>query len=233
MPPTLIERAIAKLPGVQFINAFGQTETGSTIAMVPPEDHVLEGPPEVVEKRRRHLSSIGRPLPDVEVRVVDEEGAGVTSGVTGEIVARGARLMSGYWGQADATQEAIRDGWLYTGDLGYADEDGYIYLQGRAKDFIKRGGEMVAPEEVENVIHAHDGVAECAVIGSPDETWGEVVVAVVVPEQGAAVTEGSVKAVCREHLAGFKRPERVIVVDVLPRNALGKVLKRELRERYG
>jgi long-chain acyl-CoA synthetase len=233
MPPTLIERAIGKLPGVQFINAFGQTETGSTIATVPPEDHVLEGPPEVVEKRRRHLSSIGRPLPDVEVRVVDKEGAVVTSGVTGEIVTRGARLMSGYWGQADATQEAIRDGWLYTGDLGYVDEEGYIYLQGRAKDFIKRGGEMVAPEEVENVIHAYDGVAECAVIGLPDETWGEVVAAVVVLEQEATVTEDSVKAVCREHLAGFKRPERVIVVDVLPRNALGKVLKRELRERYG
>jgi acyl-CoA synthetase (AMP-forming)/AMP-acid ligase II len=113
------------------------------------------------------------------------------------------------------------------------DEDGYVYLEGRAKDFIKRGGEMVAPEEVENVIHAHAGVAECAVIGLPDEEWGERVVAIVVAEPSATVTEESVKAECQEHLARFKRPEQVIVVDMLPRNALGKVLKRELRERYG
>ncbi len=233
MPPTLIERAIFALPGVQFINAFGQTETGSTIAMVPPEDHVLEGDPEVVAKRRRHLASIGKPLEGVEVRVVNEDGTDAGLDTTGEIVARGPRLMKGYWGQADATAETIRDGWLYTGDLGYMDEDGYVYLEGRAKDFIKRGGEMVAPEEVENIIHAYDGVAECAVIGLPDDTWGERVVAVVVAEPGATVTEESVKAVCEEHLARFKRPEQVIIVDVLPRNALGKVLKRELRDRYG
>jgi acyl-CoA synthetase (AMP-forming)/AMP-acid ligase II len=233
MPPTLIERAIFALPGVQFINAFGQTETGSTIAMVPPEDHVLKGDPELVARRRRHLASIGKPLEGVEVRVVDDGGEDVGFETTGEIVARGPRLMKGYWEQADATAETIRDGWLYTGDLGHMDEDGYVYLEGRAKDFIKRGGEMVAPEEVENVIHGYDGVAECAVIGLPDETWGERVVAVVVAEPGARVTEGAVKAVCQEHLARFKRPEQVILVDVLPRNALGKVLKRELRDRYG
>jgi len=233
MPPSLIERAIFAFPGAQFINAFGQTETGSTIAMVPPEDHVLEGPPEVVAKHRKHLASIGKPLADVEIRVVDEDGVDVANETTGEIVARGPRLMSGYWCQADATAETIRDGWLYTGDLGYMDEDGYVYLEGRAKDFIKRGGEMVAPEEVENVIHAIDGVAECAVIGLPDETWGERVVAVVVVEPGATLAEDAVKNACQEHLAGFKRPQDVIVVAALPRNALGKVLKRELRETYG
>ena len=233
MPPSLIERAIFAFPGVQFINAFGQTETGSTITMVPPEDHVLEGPPEVVTKRRRHLASIGKPLPDVELRVVDDDGADVGLNVTGEIIARGPRLMNGYWGQAEATAETIRNGWLHTGDLGYVDEDGYVYLEGRAKDFIKRGGEMVAPEEVENIIHAYEGVAECAVIGLPDETWGERVVAVVVPEPGANLTEESVMKECQEHLARFKRPEMVIFVDVLPRNALGKVIKRELREQYG
>ncbi len=232
MPPNLIERAISALPGVQFINAFGQTETGSTIAMVPPEDHVLEGVPELVAKRRKHLSSIGKPLDGVEVRIVDENGMDAGLDTTGEIVARGPRLMKGYWGQADATAETIRNGWLYTGDLGYIDDDGYVYLEGRAKDFIKRGGEMVAPEEVENVIHAYHGVSECAVIGLPDEMWGERVVAVVVAEPGATITEESVKALCHEHLAGFKRPQQVIVVDVLPRNALGKVLKRELRDRY-
>ncbi len=232
MPPPVIQRAIPAFSGVQFINAFGQTETGSTIAMVPPEDHFLEGPPEVVEKRRKHLTSIGKPLPDVEVRVVDEDANDVPMGETGEIVARGPRLMRGYWGQQDATSAAIRDGWLYTGDLGYMDKDGYIYLQGRAKDFIKRGGEMVAPEEVENVIHACPGIAECAVIGLPDETWGECVVAVVVREQGAQVTEEAVLEACREQLARFKRPERVLFLDTLPRNSLGKVLKRELRDLF-
>ena len=231
MPPSLIERALPLLPGVQFINAFGQTETGSTIAMVPPEDHVLEGPPELVAKRRRRLSSIGRPLPDVEVRVVDEDGCDLGVGEQGEIVARGPRLMRGYWGEPDATAQALHDGWLYTGDLGYQDEDGYLYLEGRAKDFIKRGGEMVAPEEVEHLLHACAGVEECAVIGLPDETWGERVVAVVVPTQGVEPSEESLLEACQA-LARFKRPEQVIFVDGLPRNALGKVLKKDLRAEF-
>ena len=232
MPPSLIERALPLLPGVQFINAFGQTETGSTIAMVPPEDHVLSGPPELVEKRRKRLSSIGRPLPDVEVRIVQEDGQDLPLGETGEIVARGPRLMRGYWGQPDATADTVHDGWLYTGDLGYQDEDGYIYLSGRAKDFIKRGGEMVAPEEVEHILHACPGVEECAVIGLPDETWGERVVAVVVSTPGVELPEESLLDAC-QGLARFKRPEQVIFVGELPRNSLGKVLKNQLRAQLG
>ena len=232
MPPSLIERALPLLPGVQFINAFGQTETGSTIAMVPPEDHVLSGPPELVEKRRKRLSSIGRPLPDVEVRIVQEDGQDIPLGETGEIVARGPRLMRGYWGQPDATADTVHDGWLYTGDLGYQDEDGYIYLSGRAKDFIKRGGEMVAPEEVEHILHACPGVEECAVIGLPDETWGERVVAVVVSTPGVELPEESLLDAC-QGLARFKRPEQVIFVGELPRNSLGKVLKNQLRAQLG
>ena len=232
MPPPVIERAVALLPGVQFINAFGQTETGSTIAMVPPEDHVLDGPPDVVERRRRHLRSIGRPLPDVEVRIVGEDGGALPAGEQGEIAARGPRLMRGYWGQPEATAQTVHGGWLYTGDLGYMDEDGYIYLTGRAKDFIKRGGEMVAPEEVEQTLHACAGVEECAVIGVPDETWGERVMAVVVPTPGAELSEDALLEACHE-LARFKRPEQVAFVQELPRNALGKVLKSELRARFG
>ena len=232
MPPKLIERAIAQLPGVQFINAFGQTETGSTIAMVPPEDHVLEGPAEVVAQRRKRLTSIGRPLADVEVRIVDETGAPLPAGETGEIAARGPRLMRGYWGGDEEGPQAVRDGWLYTGDLGYMDDDGYIYLQGRAKDFIKRGGEMVSPEEVEQTLLACEGVDDCAVVGLPDETWGERVVAVVVPSPGASPQANDLLRACGA-LARFKRPEEVRFVETLPRNALGKVLKRELRERYG
>ena len=232
MPPSLIERALPLLPGVQFINAFGQTETGSTIAMVPPEDHVLSGPPELVEKRRKRLSSIGRPLPDVEVRIVQEDGQDLPLGETGEIVARGPRLMRGYWGQPDATADTVHDGWLYTGDFGYQDEDGYIYLSGRAKDFIKRGGEMVAPEEVEHILHACPGVEECAVIGLPDETWGERVVAIVVSTPGVELPEESLLDAC-QGLARFKRPEQVIFVGELPRNSLGKVLKNQLRAQFG
>ena len=213
MPPVVLERAIAALPHVHLINAFGQTETGSTIAMVPPEDHVLEGAPEVVALRRKHLTSIGRPLPDVEVRVVDEQGRELPVGETGELAARGPRLMRGYW-QADA--EALSGGWLRLGDLGYIDEDGYIYLQGRAKDFIKRGGEMVSPEEVENVLYLHIGVDECAVVGVPDETWGERVVAVVVAKPDAAPTEDALLDLATERLARFKRPEQVVFVDALP-----------------
>ena len=200
--------------------------------MVPPEDHVLEGPPDVVERRRRHLRSIGRPLPDVEVRIVDEGGNELASGEHGEIAARGPRLMRGYWGQPEATAQTVHGGWLYTGDLGYMDEDGYIYLTGRAKDFIKRGGEMVAPEEVEHLLHACPGVEECAVIGVPDETWGERIVAVVVATPGGEPSEESLLDACHT-LARFKRPEQVTFLSELPRNALGKVLKTELRARLG
>lgn len=230
MPPALIERAVAALPGAAFINAFGQTETGSTIAAVPPEDHVLDGSPEVTAKHRKHLTSIGLPLPDVEVRIVNENDKELGVGETGEIVARGPRLMRSYWGNETSEVETVRDGWLHTGDLGYVDEDGYIYLQGRDKDFIKRGGEMISPEEVENLLHAHAGVDECAVIGLPDETWGERVVAVVVARSGVGVTEKALLELARDQLAGFKRPEQVIFLDILPRNQLGKVLKRDLRE---
>ena len=228
MPPALIERAIGALPGVRFANAFGQTETGSTITAVPPEDHDLSGPPDAVARRRRHLRSVGLPLADVEVRVVGEDGRELPSGETGEIVARGARVMTGYWGE-DAASGVVRDGWLYTGDLGYVDEDGYVYLRGRARDFIKRGGEMVAPAEVEDVLAACPGVEECAVVGVPDETWGERVVAVVVPQAGERPSEDALLDACGG-LARFKRPEQVVFVDALPKNALGKVLKRELRE---
>jgi acyl-CoA synthetase (AMP-forming)/AMP-acid ligase II len=240
MPLEVIKRAIENLPGARFINAFGQTETASTITMLPPDDHVLEGTPEEIEKKLRRLSSIGIPLEDVEVEIVDEDGLSLPTGQVGEIVARGSRMMKGYWQEDAATQAAIRSGWVYTGDLGYQDEDSYIYLAGRAKDFIKRGGEMVSPEEVEQVLMAHPEVAEAAVIGVPDEEWGEEVRALVVRRRGPlavqssdALREEGLIEHCREHLAGFKRPRSVVFIDELPRNAMGKVLKRDLREQYG
>ena len=167
------------------------------------------------------------------MQIVDEDGEPVAQGEVGEIVARGARLMKGYWNQAEATAEAIRDGWLYTGDLGYSDDDGYIFLSGRAKDFIKRGGEMVSPEEVEQVLCSHSAIDEAAIIGVPDADWGERVRAVVVLKRGQAASEEDVIEYCRQRLASFKKPESVVFADALPRNPLGKVLKRELREEYG
>jgi len=232
MPLEVIKMAIRKFPDTYFINAFGQTETAATITMLPPEDHILEGTEEEIEIKLNRLTSIGKPLPDVDVKIVNEEGGDVDVGDTGEIVASGGRLMKGYWNQEAATAQALRGGWLYTGDLGYFDEDGYIYLSGRAKDFIKRGGEMVSPEEVEQILHSHPMIDEAAIIGIPDLSWGERVRAIVVPKPGETIDEKEVIEYCRSRMSGFKRPESVIIVDELPRNPLGKVLKRVLREQY-
>ena len=205
MPQNVICRAIEALPQVQFINAFGQTESAATIAMLGPDDHVLKGSADEVEKKIHRLASIGRPLDDVEVMLVDENGAQVAQGEVGEIVARGPRIMSGYWQQQGETADAIRGGWLHTGDLAYQDEDGYIFLAGRAKDFIKRGGEMVSPEEVERVLASHPGVDEAAIIGVPDDYWGERVRAVVVTK-AVLVQEAELIEYCRQRLSSFKRP---------------------------
>ena len=232
MPLEVIKRAIEEFPGVRFINAFGQTETASTITMLPPEDHILEGTPEEIEKKLRRLTSIGRPLEDVEVEIVNEEGRPVAVGEVGEIVACGDRMMAGYWREEAATRDTIRSGWIYTGDLGYQDGDSYIYLAGRAKDFIKRGGEMVSPEEVEQVLRSHPQVDDAAVIGVPDPEWGEEVRAVVVA-RSKNVDEGELIQYCQQRLAGFKRPRSVVFIDELPRNVMGKVLKRDLRLQFG
>ena len=232
MPLEVIKKAIVEFPNTRFINAFGQTETASTITMLPPDAHdIHEGDPDYEQKMKR-LGSIGKPLPDVEVRIVDEEGNDVSLGENGEIVARGDRLMKGYWNREEATKETLRGGWLYTGDLGYWDDEGFIFLSGRAKDFLKRGGEMIAPEEVEQIIMSHPSVDEAAIIGIPDIEWGERVRAIVVRKPGAELTAEEVIEHCRPRMAGFKRPEDVVFIDELPRNPMGKVLKRVLREDY-
>ena len=246
MPLPVIRQAITEFPGARFINAFGQTETASTITMLPPEDHILEGTEQEVEKKLRRLTSIGKPLEDVEVMIVSEEGRQVANGEVGEIVARSERMMKGYWRQEAATGEALRSGWVYTGDLAYQDEDGYIYLAGRAKDFIKRGGEMIAPDEVEQVLMSHPAVEDAAVIGVPDLEWGEEVRALVIRktsptgsfgERAQDISEAELEAQLieyfRQKLAGYKRPRSVVFVNSLPRNVMGKLLKRELREQYG
>ena len=231
MPLEVIREAIGKFPDARFINAFGQTETASTITMLPPDDHVLNGTPEEVETKLKRLTSIGKPLDDVEVDIVDEEGQSVAVGENGEIVARGSRMMAGYWHEESATRDTMRGGWIYTGDLGYQDEDGYIFLSGRAKDFIKRGGEMISPEEVEQVLRSHPELDDAAVIGVPDVEWGEEVRAVVVGHADRT-SEELIIEFCRERLSGFKRPRSIVFVSELPRNVMGKVLKRDLREEF-
>jgi len=235
MPVEVIKKAIEVMPWAKFINAFGQTETASTIAALGPDDHVIEGTEEEREKKLKRLtSSIGRPLPDVEVKIVGEDGTSLPPETVGEILVKGPRVMTGYWGDEEKTAQTITpDGWLRTGDMGWLDQEGYIFLAGRGDDMIIRGGENISPEEVEDVLHAHPTIEEAAVIGVPDPEWGQEPRAIVVLKQGETTTPEEIIEFCRTRLAGFKRPRSVIFVDTLPRNQMGKVLKKELRETYG
>ncbi len=235
MPFEVIKKAIQVLPWVRFINAYGQTETASTIAMLGPDDHVIDGTEAEREKKLKRLaSSIGRPLSDVEVKVVDEQGKAAPSLSVGEIWVRGPRIMSGYWEDKEKTAQVITpDGWLRTGDKGWLDEDGYIFLAGRGDDMIIRGGENISPEEIENVLYAYPKIEEAAVIGVPDPDWGQQPRAVVVLKKGEVATAEEIIEYCHSRLASFKRPRSIVFVDILPRNQLGKIIKRILREQFG
>jgi acyl-CoA synthetase (AMP-forming)/AMP-acid ligase II len=235
MPLEVIKKAIQKLSWVRFINAFGQTETASTITSLGPEDHVIEGSEEEREKKLKRLSSsIGRPLPDVEVKIVDKDGNSLKPGGVGNIMARGPRIMTGYWRDEEKTAHTVtNNGWLKTGDVGWMDEEGYIYLSGRGDDMIIRGGENISPDEVEDVLSSHPKIDEAAVIGVPDPDWGQEPMAVVVLKKSETAEPEEIMEHCRERLAGFKRPLSVIFVESLPRNPMGKVMRRKLREQYG
>ncbi len=233
MPLPVIRRAIDMFPAtVGFVNAFGQTETTATVTMLLPEDHRLEGTAQEVERKLRRLSSTGRPLPDVEVRIVDAQGVEVKRGEIGEVTVRTSRLMKGYLSPGDATAQTMVNGWLHTRDLGWMDEEGYLYLSGRADDLIIRGGENISPAEVETVLQSHPAIEEVVIIGVPDEDWGEQVMAVVVLRAGSTLTAEEVIDWCRQRLASFKKPDRVEFVTELPRNPLGKVLRKDLREKF-
>jgi len=235
MPFDVITKAIKAMPWVKFINAFGQTETASTITMLSPEDHVIEGTEEQKQKKLMRLSSsIGKPLPDVEVKIIDEEGQEVQHGTTGDIVARGPRIMTGYWQDEQKTKKAFTsDGWLITGDKGWMDDEGYIFLAGRADDMIIRGGENISPEEIENVLYSNSKIEEAAVVGVPDEEWGQIPRAIVVLKRGEHADEEEIIEYCRTRLSSFKRPRSVVFVNELPRNSMGKLLKNRIRELYG
>ncbi|MDP6180568.1 MAG: AMP-binding protein, partial [Desulfatiglandales bacterium] len=237
MPFEVIRKAIEVFPDVMFINAFGQTETASTITMLGPEDHMFTGnetPEEKELKLHRLANSIGRPMADIEIQIWDDDGKSLPTGEIGEIVARGERVMSGYWKDEEKTAKTLTsDGWLHTGDKGYLDDAGYIYLAGRGDDMIIRGGENISPEEVENVISTHPKVSEVCVIGVPHPEWGQEARAVVCIRGGADCTEDEVIDYCRDNLAGFKRPRSVVFVDEIPINAAGKVERKKARELHG
>jgi len=168
----------------------------------------------------------------VQVRIVDDDGNDVELGEMGEIIVRSKQIMVEYWHKPDDTNANIRDGWLYTGDMGYYDEQGYIYIADRKKDMIISGGENVYPREVEEVLYRHPAIQEVAVIGIPDPYWVEKVHAVVALKKGASVTADELTTFCKKNLASYKAPKSVEFVDVLPKSPAGKILKRELREKY-
>jgi acyl-CoA synthetase (AMP-forming)/AMP-acid ligase II len=230
MPAQVIRRALEVFPKtVRWSGAYGQTETTSTVAVLGPDDHALEGGAEEVGSKLRRLASAGRPLDDVELRIVDPAGNVLGPGDAGEVQLRTFRAMQGYWGADEETRVTIDgDGWVHTGDLGYLDADGYLFLSGRAGDMIIRGGENVSPVEVEAVLYEHPDVLEAGVVGVADETWGERVMAAVALRAGATVTAEELVEFCADRLAGFKRPQRVVIVDELPHTSTGKVVRRDL-----
>ena len=224
IPLELLRQCIAMF-GAEFVQNYGMTETTGTICVLPPEDHSVEG--------NERMRSAGKPLPGVEMIIRGPDGQALPPREIGEICTRSSNNMLGYWKLPEATASTMdADGWIATGDVGYLDEDGYVYMYDRAKDMIISGGENVYPAEVESGIYGHPDVLEVAVIGVPDEKWGEAVKAVCVPKPGHTIDPDSIIQWARERLAGFKVPKSVDTIEALPRNPSGKILRRQLREPY-
>lgn len=220
----VLDRAMASFPDVRFTQCYGQTEMSPVVSILPPVCHADPA-------LRGTLRSAGRAIVSVEVGIVDPYGCEMPANVVGEIAVRGPGMMQGYWDNPEQTAAALRDGWLMTGDGGFLDEGGYLYIVDRMKDMIVSGGENVYSAEVENAIAQHDAVANCAVIGVPDVRWGEAVHAVIVLKPDAApIDAADVKAHCRALIAGYKCPRSVEFRDALPLSGAGKVLKTVLRE---
>ena len=224
IPLDLLREAVRTIPEAGFLQCYGMTETTGTIAALPPEDHELAG--------NERMKSAGKAVPGVDLKVVGENGQELPRGAIGELVCRSPSNMAGYWNLPDATSSALVDGWMHTGDAAYMDEDGYVYIQDRMKDMIISGGENVYPAQVESAIYGHPAVAEVAVIGVPDDTWGEAVKACIVPKAGVTLDEASVIEWTRERIAAFKVPKSIDVIEAMPRNASGKILRKDLRAPY-
>lgn len=227
MPVERLKAAIA-LFGPVTQHLYGQTETSPFLTAVRLRDNVTDGD----EKQMRKLGSCGQEIVGVEVRVVDGDGRQVAPGEVGEVIARGPNVMLGYWKRPEETAAALVDGWVHTGDIATVDEDNYIYIMDRAKDMIITGGENVFCPEVENALYRHPMILEAAVIGVPDDTWGETVKAVVVRQPGAEVTAEQLIAHCHQWIAGYKCPKSVDFAEELPKSGAGKILKSELRKPF-
>ena len=209
-----------------FVQVYGLTETTGVVTMLTHEDHDVDGP------KKHLLRSCGKPSMGIELKIVNEAGKQLPAGEVGEIIIRSKQVMKGYWNMPEETARSIRNGWFYTGDAGYTDKAGYVYIHDRVKDMIVSGGENIYPAEVENAMMKHPAVADVAVIGIPDDRWGEVPLAIVVRKPGVEVTEDDIVAFGRTQLAGFKTPKKVAWADALPRNPSGKILKKDLRAPY-
>jgi long-chain acyl-CoA synthetase len=227
MPLDLLRRAQEKLR-CPFVQGYGLSETSPGLTYLGPEDHTLENS----DRPFAPVKSAGRPMVGVEIRIVDPMDRELPAGEAGEIVARGDNIMRGYWNQPAITAETLRGGWLHTGDIGTFDANGYLYILDRKKDMIKPGGENVYSPEVESMIASHPEVLEVAVIGVPDEKWGEAIKAAVVRRAGSTLTEAELIEYCRARMAHFKCPTSVDFLDVLPKGGTGKVQKTVLRKRY-
>jgi long-chain acyl-CoA synthetase len=225
--PDRLTRAMSAF-GCHFVQAFGMTEASPVLTMLLAEEHQPQGD----ERALRRLLSCGRALFGVSLRVVDQAGEEAPAGVVGEVTARGANIMVGYWRKPEETAAVLKDGWYYTGDMGMLDEDGYLYIVDRKKDMIISGGENVYSIEVEVALSSHPAVLECAVIGVPDERWGEAVKAVVALRPDMQATAEELTAHCRAQLASYKCPRSVEFREALPKSGANKVLKRELRAPY-
>lgn len=233
MPYEVVTHAVRVMP-CGLMNAYGQTESTSSLTFLGPDEHKIpaeEGPAR--DKALQRLRSVGKPMDDIVVAIMDPDGNILPPGEEGEIVAQGPRVMSGYLNREEETSAAIKDGWLHTGDVGWMDDESYLYITGRTKDLIIRGGENIAPGEIENILQQHPAVEDAAVIGVPDVEWGEEVKAIVILKHGQTVKDEELSAFVKERLASFKVPKYYAFVGELPRNYLGKVLKNELRKLHG
>ena len=223
--PLDLLRECMEVFGCGFAQMYGMTETTGTVCVLPPEDHDPNGNPK--------MRSAGKPLPGVAIEIRDEDGKALPPGEVGEICIKGGSNMPGYWNLPEATEKTIgTDGWLRSGDAGYVDEDGYVYIHDRVKDMIISGGENIYPAEVESAIYGHPAIADVAVIGVPDDKWGEAVKACVVLKEGQSATPEDIITFTRERIAGFKCPKSIDFIEALPRNPSGKILRRELRAPY-
>mgnify|MGYP006282226779 CR=1 FL=1 len=227
MPVELLKKAMQQLD-CQFMQMYGQTETGPATTALRPEDHVLEGSRDQMAR----LASAGRALLDYEIRLVDEGGRDVPMGQVGEIAVRSEAMTIGYWDLPQETARILRDGWLHTGDFGRMDAERYVFIVDRKNDMIISGGKNIYPREIEEVIYTHPAVLETAVIGVPDEYWGESVKALVVLKPGRKATEEEIIALCKDTLASYKKPKSVEFRSQLPKSPTGKLLKRAIREEY-